>query len=551
MYALLARNRVRMWRNAVLRSRNPAGRALQILLAGAGMAAIGWFFFLTAEGVFTEVAARDPALARASLRLLFVMVVILVLSTEVGSLVHELYLASDLDLLLSTPLSLRSLFLFKLTEAAIAGGLAGLLGLAALAGYAYALEAPLTFWLLAPLVMAVVVVLTAALSMLVVLLVMRVVPAGKMRGILTLLGATLGALLWLLLQTTRISSGDIDRIAPFVDRFGDRTAWAPTTWAAEALVAVQDGQWPRFAIAVALLAAAAAVLIVPAALLFQYSFYVSQGRVQEAPARARGTARAARGRFVVRAGELLDGPVWAVVMKDWRTLARDLRLLSALLFPLVMFGFFTYQLLSGVRTGAEGTGTERFWRGLAAVPMLPFFFGGQLTLLSLGQEGRNFAILRGAPLTIAQLLAAKFLAGFLLILGITWGVVLLLGLWVHGSMADMLAALAMAGWLAAGSVLANLAAAAVAPKFEADNPRQSVGVLGRVVAIILGMAFVGASSALCAWLVIVALRGWPDGGQTAALVTLALAAVVAVVVAAIAAVTWLGARRLAAWQLES
>ena len=104
----------------------------------------------------------------------------------------------------------------------------------------------------------------------------------------------------------------------------------------------------------------------------------------------------------------LPMPIRAIVIKDWITLPRDIRQLSGLVFPILMAFVYIYMTASG-DTAKQIPGAAS-WMALAIVPLLPYFLTLYYTVGTIGIEGKNFALLRVAPLSGSRLLWGKFWA---------------------------------------------------------------------------------------------------------------------------------------------
>jgi ABC-2 type transport system permease protein len=546
MYLLLVRLRLRLQWNSLIRG--AGGRTLR-LLAGAvlGVCVLG-FVFVISYAVTAVMDEYRPDAVPALLSLLFTAVVMSVLFAEAGGIIHQLYLSSDLDLLLAAPLPLRSLFLLKLTEASSLGALVGLAGIAALAGYGQALDAPGSFYLIGLIVMAVMILSATAVSMTAIMLMMRVIPAGRMRGIITLLGGAVGALVWLGFQLTTVDrAGDASgRLGPAIERWRGGAGWTPMGWAADALSAIQSGDWQTAALNMTLLGGLAAALLSAAFLVFEQTFTTGQGRMQEVGGRRPGERR--RGGAISPLLRPLPPPMRAVVVKEWRTLPRDTPFLSGLIFPLLMTGFFVFRSGGSVwPSAAEGRDTDAFWSSLLMLPLMMLTLAGALSLTAFGREGRSYTILHGAPVRTGQLLVSKFVAAFVPVAGAAWLLIVAIGVWRGAGVGQIAGAIAMAAWLAGGTVLSNIAAGALFPKFDADNPHRSVRTAGGWLAFLVSGLFMLTSGSLFAWLVLLVRDGLPSP-LAMALVTLVLVALVLATTAVIAGMAYLAVQRLATWE---
>jgi hypothetical protein len=106
----------------------------------------------------------------------------------------------------------------------------------------------------------------------------------------------------------------------------------------------------------------------------------------------------------------------------------------------------------------------------------------------------------------------------------------------------------MAAWIAGGEVLASIAAGAVSPNFEADNPRRSVRTSGSALSLALTVGFALVSMALFAYWVLVGLGRVSPSRTQVIIVSAVLLWVLAVVSAIIFGLLAHAVRRLEAWE---
>jgi hypothetical protein len=548
MFARLLRHRLRLWWCGMTRG---AGRGTRLLgLAGLLVFSVLSFGFVAVNTGATAYALRDdnPQALPGLLALLFSVGLTFNLFTGISSIIHQLYLASDIDLLLAGPVPLRTLFRLKLSETVLSGWLPGMAVLGGLTGYGLVVGAGTAFFLLAVPVTLALLVLGAAVSMLAIMLVARVVPARRVQSVLALLGAAMGAGLWLFFQ-----SGAAGRVAPTseglgvaAERWSEGADWLPTTWAGGAMFAAHQGDWSVLGLYLAALVAAALAAVRLAAEAFAYTFTVSRGRVTEAvPSSGARTEAQPRGR---RAGALpLPAPVWAVAVKDLRTLRRDLRLLSGFVFPVVMAGFWGLRISDGM-AGVGGTRVDGFWLGLLAVPAVLLLGLSQVGLTAVGQEGKGYAVLHLAPVEPLTLLTGKTVATAVPGVFVMGLAVLGLGLWHGAGPWMLLAGTGMVAWLAVGDAAACVAIGGIDPRFDADNPQRSSGCLSSLLSFVIGGLFLATSTALFGWLVLLGTGEIAVESSIALLVSVSLAAGVGVAIAVIAVVAGVAAQRLAAWE---
>jgi hypothetical protein len=243
------------------------------------------------------------------------------------------------------------------------------------------------------------------------------------------------------------------------------------------------------------------------------------------------------------------GPILGLLQKDWRTLVRDPRWRTGALINLVALGLPATMVIFASDPFARQTHALRFWFSMLPVPYLAYLVGSQQGAATLAYEGRNFVLLRAAPVGMGRILLAKLLGGVLLVMLVTWAATLALGFSHAGEVWEIGAALLAGTWLALGATLAAVAGAALTADFEGDNPQRRVGWLGTVVTATLSIFFFASNTGVLVWWITRATLTVPrpllgvlpvvDWG----LPVLALVSVGAILVA-----SHLGMRRLATWE---
>jgi hypothetical protein len=541
MYLLLIRTRVRLWWYGVVRGKDPARRILGLIAVAIVITFLWLLLYATSIVYFRDVEDRHPATLASYAPVAFA---VLMLFTFVGCLriqVHQLYLASDLDLLMAAPIPARTLFLVKLTESAPAVALPLLAGVAVLAGYGAVTGATPAFYALTPPLIAAVAVPSGATAMVALMLLTRFIPPRYLRTALTLFGVLAGVGVWLAFRG--VSPGAVgaksDAVSPAVGRWGDSPILGPALWAADLLRAVEAGDAALMARSVLLLGVFAAAVLAISSAVFRQTFYAGFGRLREASPARRRRARGYAGRLP----SPLSPPLRAIVVKEWRTLLRDVRLLSALIVPVAM-SFITLFWPGGRSSGAGPVGT------LFVVPFVLYLVALGLPAVAVGREGRNFALLWGAPITVRQVIAGKSLAYIVAAGTLTGTLVLIVGLLTGTGAAEIGIALAMAAWLSTVTMTTAVAAGAIAPKFDADNPQRAIGCTGQIWMTVVDLFTIGAGTGFFLWLTLLIRGDAPVDGMAAGLIALLLAACVA----ATAGLVWLlvrqGEAHLAEWEAD-
>ncbi len=509
MLWLILRTRLTIWRRS-LRSRRglarygPAASAIIYLVVGA-------FTVLGGAGIAAATKDQYPGRETDLLLLPFLALVLLVLISGISVALNELFVASDVELLLTAPIGNAVLFALKLLDSAYPSLLTALWVFCSLAGFGIGAGARSAFYPAALLGCLLLTAILAGFDVGAVLLLARVFPARRLREAVLLAGSALGVGAWLLWYATSrrglFSEGSLDRVSALAGW----VRWTPPGWAASLAADAYRGHWPQATAALAALAGAAALVLLLAYLLFYRAFLGGWSSAREAgPHRHRRHAAPIRTHSVAL----------SIAIKDWRTTLRDWPYLSTLLPSLaysVGYPFIFFRL----PTGHDLAGR---WLSLALLPLVPLLMSPTPALAAVSREGSAIDVLRAAPLGPGELLLGKIIA-------VATPVAVLSALAavafaaLHRAPAGALIVAALGGaWLAAGCSAAGVAIGAFQPRFDqpAARNRQNPFSAGCLLYLAVTALFILGSVLLIAAIVVAVLDRRGGLGGHLALIALGL-----------------------------
>jgi ABC-2 type transport system permease protein len=426
------------------------------------------------------------------------------LLTNFAVLLQVLYLSNDMDFLLAAPLPMRAVFLAKLLQGLLPNfGLIALFALPLLFGLGVMQGYNLLFYPLVVVTLVTVSLLGASISSLLVMAIVRVVPARRVAEVLGFFGAILSLLLSQSGQfIARFApSGRSDLTGAISQLSGIDQPWSPLAWAGRGLVALGESNW-LIGLPLLILSLGLAGGLFWAALgLAERLYYSGWARMGEghrkkkvrSPAAAAAAASPAAGLFL-----RIPAPVRAVVSKDWKLLRRDLRNLSQLIAPLIFSAIYAVSMVRGFSSVPDLPGdvfSQILNRsGIYLYLALPMFFGWtflmNLALNAFSREGKNYWLLKAAPLTAGRLMLAKFIASYVpgvIFQWVLFGFVILLH-WP--GVETLLYALVVPLFYIGGLVGITLTFGAYGAKLDWEDPRRmSSGPIG-CVSFIAGGAYV-------------------------------------------------------------
>ncbi|MHB1855170.1 MAG: putative ABC transporter permease subunit, partial [Acidimicrobiales bacterium] len=457
------------------------GRRL-VTLAALPVGLLIWASLLPlVEQLLRAAHLGHPQQLMAALSTLAIVLTAFTMGTSVSFALASVYFARDVEWLLLTPISARLLLTYRLlSQLALGICLGALLGGPAVVAVALVYGSPGVVPL-AAVDMTSLLVMPMAVALALVVLLVRVVPASRVKDAAALLVGLVGFGVAAVDIGAAVGGGGGGGLG--VSSFSHGIvgpSWLPTTWVAQSVVDAVQRRWPA-ALSLALALAVAALLVTSVALL------AAAPALREGWFRARSTP-ARRRRSGGRFSRL--PPFLAVVRKDWRMLRRDPSQLIQLLLPI---GLFAVYLLSP-RAGGTGLGMfQNFpvWYGpLTTAAFAALFAASGLGLRAVGSEGRQFWCLKTAPLSARSLLLGKS------ILPAVIAVVASLALMVTTEIREATppAQIAFSAVLLVLCVLGLVSLAigmgAVWPRLDWTDPRRAVGIWLAVTFMAIGAAYI-------------------------------------------------------------
>jgi ABC-2 type transport system permease protein len=415
------------------------------------LAAFGGFLFWMSWQLLSFLNSPDLAQYVGDMTDLLEAVPVLILTglfigiliTSFGVLLQALYLAGDMDFLLAAPIPIRAVFITKLLRAVLPNfGLIALFGLPVLFGLGVSRGYNILYFPLVLVMMVSLALAAAGLAGVLVMLVVRIFPARRVVEVLGFFGAVISIIcsqtgnLMNAGNQGNISEYQVSRVLGLMTQMNN--PWIPLNWPGRGLEALGEGRW-LVGVGLTVLSLGLAGGIFWVSLVTAERWYYTgwagmqdiagrkKQRAQRKP--AQGMPRSATiSRQSVSTSRLVERwlprPIRGLVWKDFLVMRRDLRHLSQLVTPLI-FGII-YGIMF-LRSGGEppaGRGEAPAWfmdsfRNLLSFGnvLLALFIGWMLVQrlggMGFSQEGKNYWMLKSAPLNARQLLGAKYLVAYL------------------------------------------------------------------------------------------------------------------------------------------
>ena len=472
--------------------------------------------------LYFRTSGVGDVLALKLLSLVLLTFLSILLLSNIITALTSFFLARDLELLAAAPVDAVRLYGARLLETLVqASWMMVLVLIPVLSAYGVVYDAGVGFMLIAAVALAAYLVLPAVAGSALTLLLVSLFPARRARDLLALialLGA--GALVAVvrLLRPEQLASPEGFRdLVDFIQALETpRSAWLPSEWAAQAMLAPL-GVLPRgfdlFPLLLLVTTAAAAVVF--GALLHTRLYSQGLSRAQEGSAQRRD--HRSRAPLLERVLRPLPASARGLVAKDVRTFFRDTTQWSQLVLLVVLVMIYIYNikvlpLFSGEQVGFFLTNVIAFLNlGLAGFVLAAI--AARFVFPAISLEGRTLWLLRSAPLDLRELLWSKFWVGvaplLVLALALTFGTNVILR--VDRFM--MVLSLVTITLVTFGMTALALGFGALFPKFDTDNAAEVSTGFGGLLFMMTATTYLGLVVVLEAWPVYALLRARAAGIQ--------------------------------------
>jgi ABC-2 type transport system permease protein len=243
---------------------------------------------------------------------IFAMMFIFITFTGIASSLYILYSSKDLQLLLSLPISFRTVFTYKYIEALIANSyLFFIVIFPILISYGITSNIPLAYYPVMLIVFISVLSVPTSLGVLLGMIAVRYVNPKRAREILAIIGGLFGLTIWLSSQllsryvsdvVPEFESMDIESIKQYILTIFDRPflKFLPSTWGSNALFYIHNGEYSSFALNFIFAVSAAGILSIICIVMSQKIYYSGWSSASQAVASRKFRRARIKGREEIR-----------------------------------------------------------------------------------------------------------------------------------------------------------------------------------------------------------------------------------------------------------
>ncbi len=442
------------------------------------------------------VPLLGPFLIVRLISMIFLVFFVMLVFSNIITAFSTIYFSSDLNLLLLTPLSFRSVFIFKFFETMFYSNWMVLFFLLpVLAAYANINSALFTFYLWIFVALFPYFVICTSIGILLSVVLMRLFPSKKTRDIFLVLGIVLGASTYLLvrfLQPEKLVNPDVMMgvMQYLVTVKTPMTKFAPSFWITQSIVSMVKYNLGRSFFYLGILSVSAFLISLVTVLIAQKIYYTGWAGAQEGgkkkkPKVYNSKHRIKESRFPFR----FSGPMRALLAKDIKTFFREtsqwsqLLLLGTLIivylyniYKLPLPYFYLKSIISFLNIGVAGF--------VLASVALRFVFP------AVSLEKDNFWIIRASPISVKKFLWEKFWISLIPLLLLAGCLIVFSNILLEVDRFFMILSCATVAILTVGLTALGTGMGAIFPRFNVENIAQIESSMGGMFYMVFSLFYV-------------------------------------------------------------
>jgi len=505
---------------------------------------------------FETVYDLGPGLAYQLLLIILLTFLSMLLFSNLVASLSTYFMARDLDLLRSTPISSNSFFYARLINTTVnSSWMVLFFSVPIFAAYESVFGGGWQLYLWVTLILPLFLIIPAALGSLVTHLLVYFLPAKRIRDILFFIGLFAFLIMYFLFRFSQperlVQPESFGSFMQFLSAMETPSSpFLPSSWSAEILAGTLFQRDTDSIFFFALLASYALFLPLATSWVSGAIYLDGWSKAQE--------SRQGR-RKLAWLDKTLEGMTWpfpeftrAIMLKDIKTFLRDTTQWSQLflLLALIVVYLYNFKVLPLDRSPMPA-GTLRAIVSFANLGLAGFVLSAiaiRFAFPAVSLEGKAFWILQTSPISLRSLLWSKFWLNFVPLLVLGAVLVFLSNLLLRVPSWMMFLSLITIFLMTVGIAAIGVGVGAMYPKFNFDNAAEIPTSFGGAVCMMVSIAFVGVVVMIEAWpiyqLTLASLRPGRVIAPTFWVVAPSVAIATALTVAVVVFSVQLGIRRL-------
>ena len=471
-----------------------------IIFAGIGISFWAGIFAICYRVLmyFQRVEGLGNILAYKLLSMVLLIFFSLLIFSSILTSLSNLYLSKDLTLVHSLPVASEKIFLAKWIESTIdSSWMVVVYTIPIFISYGIVFKAGPFFYINIALTLFPLCIIASALSSIMVLATVIILPASRIRSIFVFLGLALLVILYMTFRLLRperlVNPENFASLLGYLNNLSAPSSpLLPSTWAFDSLKAALVGDVSHALFNTSLSISCACFLIFLSIMIAKAVYFKGFSKSQ-----------ASMGLLFHRKSDKLDklfsflsGPTRSFVVKEIKTFLRDQAQWSQIFLIGALIVIYTYNFFvlpieqSPIKTVYLQNLLSFLNIALAAFVLISVT--ARFAFPSISIEGSSFWIVRSAPIPIRTFLWIKFFIYLFPLLILSEILIIVTNLLLNVTPFMMYFSITTIFFLTPGVVALGIGLGAAYPDFNSENPAHTVTGFGGLVFMIISTAYIGA-----------------------------------------------------------
>jgi ABC-2 type transport system permease protein len=484
-------------------------KTVVLILLGLGFWAFLFGISYRVLGYFRTIEGLGDLLALRLLSMVLLTFFSILTFSNIVTALSTYYLSGELEILLSSPVRIESIYRAKFSETLVDSSWITLIyGLPVFIAYGAVFRASPIYYFGLVLAMFPFLLIPASVGIMATMLLVNAFPARRAKDVIVLLGLLFFVVLYILfrmLQPERLV--DPDAFPSLVQYLTAMRApvspFLPSSWATEILAPLLRKTPGQTVFYLLMLWSTGLAGIVIGEWLCLKIYYSGWSRSQEGKKASISRSRTADAFFRLAALPF-RGKMQAIVLKDVKLFFRDTSQWSQLflIFALMVVYIYSFKLLPVERAAMPSFFLQNIisFLNLGMVGFVTSAVAVRFVFPAVSLEGDSFWIIRSAPLTIRSFLWSKFWSSLLPLLVLAEILIVFSNVLLKVAPFMMFLGIVTVFMMTFGITSLGVGLGAVFPKFKHDNVAQIPTGFGGIVYMLITMLFIG---------VVVLFEAWP------------------------------------------
>ena len=479
--------------------KNTRGGLLKLFLLGT----IGLLFWvgifvvaLRVLAYFKGIAEIGDILGYKLLSMILIVSFALLIYSSILTALSKLFLSRDLQLVHAMPVSSYKIFISRWIDSTVESAwMVVIFTLPIFLAYGIVYQSGLFYYANAAASLAALVVNASAISTIMVMVAVIVIPANRLKSIFIFLGILFFVVVYLVVRLSRpellVDPEVFDTVMVYISSLETpQSPFLPSTWAYDSILAGLSGAYKsglfHTALAWSFAAAIAFILIVVAEAIYFQGF----SKTQTAAARLFKKNSAGW-----RCFNFLPGPIKSFTVKEIKTFLRDQTQWSQLFLiaALVVIYVYNFKVLPIDKSPIKTVYLQNLFSflnmGLALFVLTAIC--ARFAYPAVSMEREAFWLVKSSPLSLKAFLWIKFFIYYFPLLLLTEALIVATNILLAVTPFMMVLSIVTVFCLVPGIVAMGIGLGAAYPDFKAENPTQTVTSFGGLVFMIVCAGYIG------------------------------------------------------------